>query len=124
VGLHYRINKKEEGTTSKSHFFKLILSALITGFLISLLEAVCTGQAYLPIIAFILKTTNLKLQSFAYLIVYNLMFIMPLLIIFTFALLGVTSAQFSNVLKRHLLTIKILMAILFFSLGAFLILRV
>jgi threonine/homoserine/homoserine lactone efflux protein len=51
------------------------------------------------------------------------MFIVPLLIIFLFALLGVTSEQFSKFLKKHLLMIKILMAALFFALGIFLIWR-
>jgi len=96
---------------------------LITGFLVSLLEAVCTGQTYLPTITFILKTTTLKLHALAYLVIYNLMFVVPLFIIFIFALLGITSGQFSNFLKKHLLLIKLLMAILFFGLGIFLIWR-
>ncbi len=121
VGLHYRVAKNQEGGVSKKHFFRLILSALITGFLVSLLEAVCTGQTYLPTISFILKTTHLKLQAFAYLVLYNLMFVVPLLAIFVFALLGVTSERFSQILRRRLPAIKILMAVLFFGLGIFLI---
>jgi cytochrome c biogenesis protein CcdA len=124
VGIHYRVNKNapQDGPQER-HMARLILSALITGFLISLLEAVCTGQTYLPTITFILKTTTLKLHALAYLVIYNLMFVVPLFIIFVFALLGITSAQFSNFLKKHLLVIKILMAILFFGLGIFLIWR-
>jgi len=96
---------------------------LFTGFLVSVLEAICTGQTYLPTITFILKTTDLKLQALAYLLFYNFMFILPLLIIFFFALWGATSGQFAHFLKRHLLSIKILMAVLFFGLGIFLIWR-
>jgi hypothetical protein len=121
VGLHYRVTKNQEGRVSKKHFLRLILSSLITGFLVSLLEAVCTGQTYLPTITFILKTAHLKLQAFAYLVLYNLMFIMPLLAIFVFALLGVTSDKFAQILKKNLAAIKILMAVLFFGLGIFLI---
>jgi len=122
IGIHYRKTKDGQEVLEK-HIFKLIVSALVTGFLVSILEAVCTGQTYLPTISFILKTTHLKLQAFGYLLVYNLMFIVPLLVIFLFALLGVTSEQFSNFLKKHMLTIKVLMAILFFGLGVFLILK-
>jgi len=123
IGLHYRKNKasQTEEPSLQKHIFRLVITALVTGFLVSILEAICTGQTYLPTITFILKTTNLKLQALAYLLLYNLMFIVPLLIIFFFALLGVTSEQFSAFLKRHLLTIKILMALLFFGLGVFLI---
>ncbi len=125
IGLHYRIDKSEQsqGQNRRRRIFKLMLSALITGFVVSILEAVCTGQVYLPTIAFVLKTTHLKLEALGYLLLYNIMFIVPLLIIFLFALLGVTSQQFANFLKKHLLTVKLFMAILFFSLGVFLLCR-
>ncbi len=123
ITWHYR--KPKEGGRDKPqvHLSRLILSALITGFLVSLLEAVCTGQLYLPTIAFVLKTTPFKLQAFLYLIAYNIMFILPLLIIFLLALLGVTSGQFANFLKKHLVSVKVIMAFVFFSLGIFLVWR-
>jgi len=46
-----------------------------------------------------------------------------LIAIFILALMGTTSAQFSGFLKKHLGLIKIFMAVLFFSLGLFLIWR-
>jgi len=115
IGSRYR-NVAAKDTIRKS-VFSLILSALITGFLVSIIEAVCTGQVYLPTIVFVLKTTPLKLQALGYLLFYNFLFILPLLVIFFFALVGVTSEQFSRVLKKHLGPVKILMAILFFVLG-------
>ncbi len=123
IGLHYRVNQKAGDTAFQKQTFKLVISAVITGFLVSILEAICTGQTYLPAIAFVLKTTNLKLQALFYLFIYNLMFILPLFVIFVFALYGVTSAQFSKFLKDKMLIIKILMAALFFGLGLFLIWR-
>lgn len=114
IGLHYR----KQGEKNS-----LIISAFITGFLVSLLEAVCTGQTYLPTISFVLKTTHLKVSALFYLLLYNLMFIVPLVLIFVFALLGVSSEQFSKFLKKHLSVIKILMAALFFGLGVFLMWR-
>ena len=123
VGLHYRRGPEERTAAVRVSLLRLILSALITGFLVSLLEAVCTGQLYLPTIAFVLKTTPLKLQAFWYLVIYNIMFILPLAIIFIMALLGFTSQQFSTFLKRHLSLVKIAMVFVFFSLGVFLIWR-
>jgi cytochrome c biogenesis protein CcdA len=124
IGLHYRKTKENKGGQTLSlPVFRLALSALITGFLVSILEAVCTGQTYLPTISFVLKTTPLKLQALGYLLLYNLMFILPLAAIFIFALWGMTSEQFARALKKNLLTIKILMALLFFGLGIFLIWR-
>jgi len=123
IGMHYRQASGSRQPFQGKHVFKLLFSALVTGFLVSLLEAVCTGQVYLPTITFVLKTTDIKLEALSYLLLYNLMFIMPLLVIFFFALMGVTSRQFSELLKRNMLVIKILMAGLFFTLGIFLIWR-
>ena len=124
IGLYYRkANVAQVSQVSNPKVLRLTLSALITGFLVSLLEAVCTGQTYLPTISFILKTAPLKMQALGYLLLYNLMFILPLVAIFVFALWGATSGQFAKVLKKNLLAIKVLMALLFFGLGIFLIWR-
>ena len=123
IGLHYRKSGNEKELASSRSIFRLVASALITGFLVSLLEAVCTGQVYLPTITFVLKTSHLKLQALGYLLLYNLMFIAPLFVIFILALLGTTSGQFAQFLKKHLAAIKILMAVLFFGLGSLLIWR-
>lgn len=123
IGLFYRRPKTQIAEAGKPHILRLLLSAFLSGFLVSLLEAVCTGQLYLPTITFVLKTTPFKLEALAYLLLYNLLFIAPLFIIFLFALCGVTSEEFSRFLKKNLATIKILMAILFFGLGTFLLWR-
>lgn len=123
VGFFYRKNTKEKEQKTSPSLGKLLVSAFITGFLVSLLEAVCTGQVYLPTIAFVLKASSFKLQALGYLLLYNVMFIVPLIVIFIFALMGTTSVQFSGFLKKHLGLIKIFMAVLFFSLGLFLIWR-
>ncbi len=123
VGFFYRKSPHQKQDKLLPGLGKLVASAFITGFLVSLLEAVCTGQVYLPTITFVLKTTALKFQALGYLLLYNIMFIIPLIVIFVFALFGTTSSQFSGFLKRHMGLIKIFMAVLFFSLGIFLIWR-
>lgn len=120
IGKFHR-RPEAEDDYSKPHISRLLLSALASGFLVSLLESVCTGQLYLPTIAFVLKTAPLKLQALGYLLLYNAMFIVPLLLIFILALLGVTSGQFAKFLKKHFALIKVIMAAIFFSLGFFLI---
>jgi hypothetical protein len=122
IGMYYRKSRNPE-LGAQPKMFRLVISALITGFLVSLLEAVCTGQLYLPTITFILKTTPLKLHAGFYLLLYNIMFVVPLLAVFLCALLGATSEDFARFLKRHLGAIKIAMALVFFALGAFLIWR-
>ena len=123
VGFFYRKSIQEKQKNLTPALGRLVASAFITGFLVSLLEAICTGQVYLPTIAFVLKASPLKLQALGYLLLYNIMFIVPLIVIFVLALMGTTSSQFSAFLKKHLGLIKIFMAVLFFSLGIFLIWR-
>jgi cytochrome c biogenesis protein CcdA len=98
-------------------FLSLSVISFIIGVLVSLLEAVCTGQIYLPTIFFILKVPHLRLKAFFYLIIYNLMFITPLVLIFLLSFLGVGSQHFSRFLKKKLGAIKLIMAILFLILG-------
>ncbi|MFH1504320.1 MAG: hypothetical protein ABIH08_02890 [Candidatus Omnitrophota bacterium] len=109
IGSHMREKKQSA--------LGLIITSFLVGFLVSLLEAVCTGQVYLPTIVFILKNTSLKLKAAGYLVLYNFMFILPLIIIFLLSLLGVSSAKFNNFLKRNAGRIKIILAIVFFTLG-------
>jgi cytochrome c biogenesis protein CcdA len=116
VGAYYRKDKK----TAPKPLFGLLVSALVVGFMVSLLEAVCTGQLYLPTIVFVLQEKTLRLKALFYLIIYNLMFILPLVLILFFALAGMTSKQFEAYAKRHFGLIKIAMAAVFFALGVFL----
>jgi cytochrome c biogenesis protein CcdA len=123
IGSRYRKDKTTAEFEPARSLFKLIITALVTGFLVSILEAVCTGQVYLPTITFVLKSTDIKLKALAYLVLYNLMFILPLFLIFLCALAGTTSEDFTRFLKKHFMLSKVLMAILFFVLGIYLIWR-
>lgn len=101
---------------------ELAIAISACGFVVSLLESVCTGQTYVPTIAYVLKNSLLRSKAFFYLALYNLMFILPLVVIFLAALRGVTSEMFSKIARRHLQAVKLLTAALFFLLGALLLL--
>ncbi|MCM8791483.1 MAG: DUF1573 domain-containing protein [Candidatus Omnitrophica bacterium] len=117
IGNQYRVTK-ETTDKKRTNLFVLGCSALGVGFVVSLFESVCTGQLYLPTIVFVLKTSSEKLKAFAYLFIYNLMFIVPLLAIYCLALAGVSSQSFANVMKKHMFLVKILLAVMFIFLGA------
>jgi len=110
IGSRLRERKQES-------LLSLAVSSLAIGFLVSLLEAVCTGQVYLPTIVFILKNTDLRFKALGYLLLYNFMFILPLIVVFLLSLLGVSSKRLNNFLKKNLGRIKILLAIVFICLG-------
>ncbi|MGA1865594.1 MAG: cytochrome c biogenesis CcdA family protein [bacterium] len=105
----------------ESNVKKFILGALVTGFIISILELACTGQVYLPTIIFVSRISKFKLRSMVYLLIYNLMFIFPLMTIFVTAYKGTSSQQLTAMLQRSSAPIKLGMAILFFALAGILI---
>ena len=123
IGAAYRKNAAAGTKAAVRPLSAILTTAFVTGFLVSLLEAVCTGQVYLPTITFVLKTTPIKLQAAGYLVLYNVMFIIPLVIIFLCALAGVTSGQFAKFLHRHFILTKSLLAVMFFVFGVFLLWR-
>jgi glutaredoxin len=127
IGLYYRKREQADSlqTTSlkKINVFRLVLIAFGVGFIVSILEAVCTGQIYLPTITFVLKVSGFKMQALLYLLLYNLMFIMPLFAVFLFAFCGTTSEGFAQFMRRHFIIIRLLSAVLFFTLGTILIVR-
>jgi len=101
---------------------RYLLAAITAGFIISLLEFTCTGQVYLPTILFVTNVPSLRASALFYLILYNLMFITPLLIIFGVVYWGITSEQLSFFLKKRASSIKLLTSLLFFALAGILIL--
>ena len=118
--LKQRIHKviREQTRTSS-----VIIGALVIGFAISALELVCTGQVYLPTITFVMGVEGMRANALAYLILYNMMFITPLLIVFGFVYWGTTSMQLGGVLQRHLMPVKLGTGVLLLGLGFWLLLR-
>jgi len=96
------------------------LGTFALGFIIAATEVVCTGQVYLPTIGYIMTIPELRAYAFLNLILYNLMFIIPLVGVFVAAFFGVTSERMAIATKKHTGTVKLLTGILFIGLGAFL----
>jgi hypothetical protein len=91
--------------------------AFFTGFLVSLLELACTGQVYLPTIMFVMSVPELAGQAFLYLVLYCVMFILPLIVVFVLSYLGTTSEQLGAFINRHTAAIKLATALLFVALA-------
>ena len=74
---------------------------MASGFVVSILEFTCTGQVYLPTILFVTNIPSMRVSATSYLVLYNVMFIVPLLIIFGIVYWGVTSEQLGFFLRRE-----------------------
>lgn len=119
------IHRSVRGVDSRSgrRLPKILLAALSVGVVVSLLESMCTGQIYLPTITFILRMKVMWWRAFLFLLLYNAMFILPLVVVLLATLFGVTSQWWAGFLQRHMAKVKLATAVLFFSLGAFLIFK-
>jgi len=99
-------------------------TALVTGLVVSLLELACTGQVYLPTISFVVGMPEMRLSALLYLVLYNIAFVIPLLVVLMLSVFGVSAQGVQRWFAKNLAKSKLLMAILFLLLGVLLLLQV
>jgi cytochrome c biogenesis protein CcdA len=116
--MRKRINNAiRKGRDSNVYF----IGAFVTGLFISILELACTGQVYLPTIIFVSSMEELRVRAIFYLLLYNLLFILPLVVVFILAYFGTTSKDLTRFLQKHAPAVKVGMALLFFALAGWLV---
>lgn len=98
------------GAASRGYVF---FGGLLVGFCVTLLESVCTGQLYAPTLAFLAWTSELWLTAFSLLALYNLMFVLPLIVVFILAWRGTGSTAFIVWSRKHVVFSKCLSGIFF-----------
>jgi sulfite exporter TauE/SafE len=106
--LKNRIHKRLRGA---AYGGSLIVGAFITGIVISLLEAACTGQTYLPVITGLIGEDARR--GYTLLALYNVMFIIPLIAVFLLAFFGMTSEQIGNLARKKVWLTKLALAVVF-----------
>jgi len=118
-GLRMRINAIiRRGRNSRA----FVAGGFVTGILVSFLELACTGQVYLPTIIFVMSVPAMRPRAVSFLVLYNLLFIIPLVVVFILVWYGTTGAkQLTGFLQRHAATVKLGMALLFAGLAAWLV---
>ena len=95
----------------------VVVAGLGCGFLVTLLDSLCTGQIYVPVLALIAREGG-AWRSFALLAIYNLAFIAPLVVVFMLAAKGADSERMSRWSKRNVFPSKIALGVMFAILGA------
>ena len=83
----------------------------------TILESVCTGQGYLPVLAYLLKTGSGKPRLLLYLTVYNLLFVLPLLAVAVCFLTGSAIPVLIAWSRKHLVPAKIALALFYLALA-------
>jgi cytochrome c biogenesis protein CcdA len=119
----HRIIRKREGELEagkEGKSTRFLFAAMVIGFIVTLLQSTCTSQVYLPTILFVTNIPSLRDSAILYLILYNIVYILPLVAIFAIVYWGTTSEQLSFFLQRRTSTIKLFTALFFFALAGIL----
>ncbi|HUW70647.1 MAG TPA: cytochrome c biogenesis protein CcdA [bacterium] len=95
----------------------MLMTSAITGAGVSILELACTGQIYLPTLAFINRTNRTGI-SVLLLLTYNTAFILPLLLLFVVFFFGTTHERIRRWYRDRIFLVRALTACFFFAMAA------
>jgi len=99
----------------------LFAGSIALGILVTIYELGCTGQVYLPTLMYMVKIEK-AFSSYLLLGIYNLGFIIPLLIVFIAAWKGIGSEKLTIWFQKNLAAVKLLSAAFFLLMALLLIL--
>jgi cytochrome c biogenesis protein CcdA len=98
----------------------LVGGAFALGLTVSLLEFVCTGQVYLPLIRYMTAAAETRLRGLALLALYDAAFVTPLVVVFGAVYFGVRSESLAAGFRRHAVAGKVALGLFFVALAALL----
>lgn len=107
---------------NKKGIASVLVLTFILGLTLSVTELICTGQIYVAIV----NSVRYEEVSYAYflLVSYNIMFVIPLIIIAVIAIRGKGVMSTSNFIREHLHIIKLLNALLFLVIAVYFYFRI
>ena len=113
-------NKIRKRLRITAHSGSLIIGAFGSGIIISFLEAACTGQTYMPIISALVADNTTASKGYWLLLIYNILFIIPLLAVFFAVFFGITSEQIGNLARKKVWITKTLLGVMFLAIAIWL----
>jgi cytochrome c biogenesis protein CcdA len=111
-----RIPMQVRGYVSKYAYKATIASAIIVGALIGIYEFPCSGAIYLAVVSLLSTKANF-FTGLAYLLIYNLMFVLPLILIFVLATNKITTEKYINFQEKNGRKLHLILAIFMIVLG-------
>ena len=91
------------------------------GAIVSLIQLTCTSPIYINIVFLIHEVPEMQANAYLYLLLYNLAYIVPLVVIFVLAYFGTSSEQLGNFITQRTAPIKLLTAVVFLVMAGWLI---
>jgi cytochrome c biogenesis protein CcdA len=111
-----RIPLKVRGYVSKYAYKATIASAIIVGVLIGIYEFPCSGAIYLAVVS-LLSSKASFFKGLGYLLIYNFMFVLPLILIFIAATNKITTEKFINFQEKNGRKLHLFLAFFMILLG-------
>ncbi|NOZ81211.1 MAG: hypothetical protein GXP63_06085 [DPANN group archaeon] len=120
-GISLSIPKKSAKKIMKLIDNVSVPSAIVLGFFVAAVELPCTGGPYLAITTLLAKI-GFSVQVFWLLIVYNLIFVLPLVVILLLVYFGVKAEQIKDWKQENRKWMRLFTGIVLIVLGVFLLL--
>lgn len=117
VRIKYYTNKI--GQLERKHPIYGLLVSLFLGFFVVLVEFPCTGAPYLAILALI--SQGFLSRAVPYLLLYNLVFIIPLIVIVGLAYFGKSSQSLEEWRHKHRKLMRLVVGVFLLALGGWMI---
>ena len=111
-----KIPEVSKGTIEKYTKMATLPSAIILGFIVSAFELPCTGGVYLAILGMLADQAT-KIAAIPYLLLYNFMFVLPLIIILFVVYFGVSPERAEKWRKSKRKWMKLVSGLLMVGLG-------
>ncbi|MBM3199801.1 hypothetical protein FJZ53_02600 [Candidatus Woesearchaeota archaeon] len=115
-GFSLEIPKSKKGVIEEWTKKANMPAAIVLGFLVSMFELPCTGGVYLAILAMLANTVT-KAVALGYLLVYNVMFILPLVIILLLVTKGMKAEHIESWRNAKKNWMRLVMGLLLVLLG-------
>jgi cytochrome c biogenesis protein CcdA len=99
-------------------YHNLLLGGILIGCLVTMLESICTGQVYVPTLVMLLKSQTGNLRAWLYLMLYNALFVLPLVLVFVLVYRGMNMARLLAWSRRNVVISKCALGCFFMVMAA------
>ena len=97
--------------------------AFLLGVFVALVELPCTGAVYLAVLS-LMALSGLTIGNLTFLLIYNLLFVLPLIVILFLVANGMSTNKFNEWRKKHRGLMRLLIGLLLIGLGTWMLLLV
>jgi cytochrome c biogenesis protein CcdA/thiol-disulfide isomerase/thioredoxin len=116
-GISLQIPKKTKKIVQKWMNYASVPASIILGIILAIFEAPCSASVYYAILEMLRNKTATLFQAFPYIILYNFVFILPLIVLFTLIYMGKNVNIMEKWREEHKKLMKLIIGLILIILG-------